>query len=375
MRSYVKFAGGVLLGVIGAVAAIIPTASSLAEDAAYGKPGDPIALKIGYIPAYTPAWSAAVLRKKALWQAHLPAGSTVTFDPAPAGMPIVKKLLTGAVQIGYVGDAPAIIAAFNEEADVRIVAALGSSQQQCSLVLVRADAPAMATAEEAANWLNGKETAAPQGSCADRFGRSFLRRLSIAPENYANLGPDAIGEGLTARTLDAGFVWEPLASRLVTEGAARRVASGVTIDEADAGFVLMRQDLKAARPDVVKGWLEAELEAQLFLAAPDKGEEIVDLLAEELPAYGRKALWSALYQDYPASQGGSPDRLTFSFAVTPDVGKELAAATDFLYGIKRVPAGVLRAQAVDDAAARDLLKQRGLSSPVGVVKAQPGGAK
>jgi NitT/TauT family transport system substrate-binding protein len=133
----------------------------------------------------------------------------------------------------------------------------------------------------------------------------------------------------------------------------------------------MRQDLIAARPDIEKAWLEAELDAQLFLADPRNAAEIAKMASAEAPGYAAKTMWQALYGDYPAAIGGSPDRLTLNFVITDPVKAQIDDATSFLFELKRVPAQTLRAEAFADDVARKVLEARGLKSPVGVVKSQP----
>src|SRR5579864_9272799 len=122
----------------GAAVAAVVLVSALADDAPnYGKPGDPIKLAVGYQPYYTEAWSAVVMKAKAFWKQHLPAGSEVTFEPAPQGSVLVGKMIAGQEVIAYMGDMPAIVASSRPEvADIRIVSVLGTSQQQCNVFLV-----------------------------------------------------------------------------------------------------------------------------------------------------------------------------------------------------------------------------------------------
>jgi NitT/TauT family transport system substrate-binding protein len=166
-------------------------------------------------------------------------------------------------------------------------------------------------------------------------------------------------------------LWEPIPAKMLADGLVRRVASGVDFDESDSGFVVMRQDLMAARPDIQKAWLEAELDAQLFLADPKNSNEIAVMAEKEGPGYSKKIMWTALYGEYPKSVGGSPERLVLDFIVTPKLEKIINGATAFLFELKRVPGETLRADAVADKVARETLAARKLSSPVGLVKALP----
>ena len=91
-------------------------------------------------------------------------------------------------------------------------------------------------------------------------------------------------EGLAfqnAGKLDAAVIWEPTASKLVQEGLARRVITGVTPQENDGGFLAMRADLIKQRPDVVKAWLNAELDAQLFFTDPKNSQEIIRMARQQ----------------------------------------------------------------------------------------------
>ena len=53
------------------------------------------------------------------------------------------------------------------------------------------------------------------------------------------------------------------------KGIARRGATGADFkgdDAGDAGFLVMMNEIIQDRPDVHRGWLEAELDAQVFLS-------------------------------------------------------------------------------------------------------------
>ena len=360
---------------VAACAALTAFASTAFADGDFGKPGEPVKLAVGYQPYYTEAWSAVVMKGKGFWKKYLPAGSDVTFEPGLQGSVLVGQMIAGKQQIGYMGDMPAIVASAKPEvADIRIIAVLGTSQQQCNVFLVRKDAPEFKSAEDAIKWFDGKVVASPQGGCTDRFARKVFQKLSVKPDKYFNQGADQIAENFKAGKLDAAVVWEPIPAKFIEDGLVRRVASGVNFGESDAGFLVMRHDLAEARPDVEKAWLEAELDAQLFLADPKNAAEIAQMAEAEATGYPRKVLWTALYGDYPSSVGGSPDRLSLDYVITSKVKEQLDEATGFLFELKRVPAQTLRQDAIADSLARAVLEARGLKSPIGVVKSQAGTA-
>lgn len=342
----------------------------------YGKPGEPIHLTVGFQPYFTPAWSGVVLKGKEFWKKYLPAGSTVEFQVGLQGAVIVGQMLADKQQIGYLGDMPALTITNKEKvADVRLVGVTGTSTQSCDIVFVRKEAPEFKSADEVAKWLNGKTVASGHGSCADRFARVVFKQAGIEPGQYLNQSLEVISSNFRVGKLDGAIVWEPTASQLEEKGIARRVASGANFGERDGAFVAMRNELLEKRPDIAKGWMEAELDAQLFMADPANADEVAGIIQAETTGLGKETLWYALYGEWRESQGGGPEKLTLNYSFTPDMVEYAQRAYSFLHSIHRVNTEKLRDNAIDNSLAEAVLKARGLSSPVGVVKALPAPAK
>ena len=344
----------------------------------YGKPGEPIKLVVGYQPYYTESWSGAILNAKQFWKKYLPAGSTVEFQVGLQGAVIVNAMTGEKQHIGYVGDMPGIVSTFRNlpdrgATDIRIVGTLGTSKQQCNIFIVRNDAPQFANGREAVKWMAGKVTASPHGSCTDRFARLAFKSAGIEPQSYLNQNIEVITTNFRAGKLDAAVVWEPTASKIVQSGLARRVASGEDFDALDGGFLIMLGDLIKQRPDVYKGWLEAELDAQLFMLDPNNAEEISKMLEKQTEQVDRKALWASLYGENPANIGGGAVKVQLDYIVSERVQKLIAEATEFLHGLPNKPAAApkIRDGGVDDSMAREVLSARKLTSPLGVVGARP----
>jgi NitT/TauT family transport system substrate-binding protein len=336
----------------------------------YGKPGEPIHLTVGYQPYYAEAWSGAVVNGLELWKKHLPPGSTVDFSVGLQGALIVNAMLAGKDQIGYLGDMPAIVGATKRNvADLRIVANVGLGTDQCNVFFTRVDAPAFADAQEAIKWLNGKTVAVPKGSCTDRFARAVFKKQNVTPAAYLNQNIELITSGFRASKLDAAVVWEPTASRLVAEGLARRVATGSDVGENDGAFIDIRADLIQQRPDVVKAWLETELEAETYLADPKNAHEVVRLLKAQTTGFDEKVLWQALFGSYPASAGGGPIRVQIPFGFTDKSLELIKRATAFLYEVKSISVPVLAPDAVLPALTAQILKDHSLAAPVAEIKA------
>ena len=358
--------------------AAVMLSSSAVGAADFGKPGEPVHLVVGYQPYYTEAWSGAIVNGKQLWKKYLPAGSTVEFQVGLQGANIVNAMTGEKQHIGYVGDMPGIAATFRNlpdrgATDIRIVAALGTSKQQCNIFLVRNDAPEFKSGAEAVKWMDGKSTASPHGSCTDRFARLAFQKSGITPKSYLNQNIEVITTNFRAAKLDAAVLWEPTASKIVQAGLARRVASGEDFDAVDGGLLVMLAELIKQRPDVQRAWLEAELDAQLFLADPNNAEEVSKLVEAQTEQIDRKVLWAALYGENPTTAGGGKVKIEFDYILNERVQGLLTESTAFLNSLPNKPAAEpkIRAEAMDDKVAREVLEARKLKSPVGVINARP----
>ncbi len=358
-----------------AAASLITAAASLsgvalAQD--YGKPGGPVNLVVGYQPYYTQSWSGVVMRGKKFYEKYLPKGSNVEFQIGLQGAIIVNNMLAGKQHVGYMGDMPSIVATTKTEvADVRLVANLGLAYDQCNAFLVRNDAPQFKSDQEAIRWLAGKTVAVPKGSCTDRFAQATFKRFNIQPKEYLNQNIEVITSNFRAGKLDAAVMWQPTTSRLVDEGLARLIATGKSVQENDGGFLAMRADLIKARPDVVKAWLQAELDAQLFIADPKNAAEVIKMAKEQTTGFSEKVLWNSLYGRYPDSAGGGEMRNTMHYTFTPETRELINRAATFLHSIKSINTEKIRPEAIESKWTEEILKERGLKAPIAEVKALP----
>lgn len=310
------------------------------------------------------------MRDKKFYEKYLPKGSTVDFAIGLQGAIIVNAMLAGKQHIGYVGDMPGIVATTKQDvADIRIVATLGMGTDQCNIFLARPDAPQFASQKEAIKWLDGKQVAVPKGSCSDRFAQEIFKAEKVQPAAYLNQNLEVITSGFRAKKIDAAVVWEPMASRLVQEGLAKRIVSGEVIKESDGGFLTMRADLIKQRPDIVKAWLNAELDAQLFLADPKNAVEVARMASKQTTGLTEKMMWSSLYGQNPAAVGGAPTRLHMPYVINDDAMNLINKASKFLYSIKSINVESLRPDAVMPDLAKAVLSERGLQSPIGKVTA------
>ena len=359
---------------VGAAILTFGLASTASAEVGFGKPGEPVELVIGYQPYYTESWSGVVINGKNLWKKHLPKGSSAKFEIGLQGSVIVGKLLGEKNHIGYMGDMPAIVSSMREkQVDLRMISVLGTSKQQCNIFLVPNNAPKFKTGMDAVKWMDGKLIAAPHGACTDRFALLAFEQAGIKPSKYLNMNIENITKNLEAGKIAGAAIWEPTASKIEMAGIARRGATGADFagdDAGDAGFLVMMNEIIQTRPDVHRGWLEAELDAQIFLADLGNANAVSKMADDQTEGVDRKVLWASLYRDE-----NKAEKLTLDFIFNDKVKTMLKASTAFLAGKKKFGKRTeLRAESVWDGMARKVLSDRGLKTglgPVGKINGVP----
>jgi NitT/TauT family transport system substrate-binding protein len=357
-----------LLAALLVAPACISAGGTSGAGAVSGAPGTPVNLSIGYQPYYTQAWSGVAMRGKEFWRKYLPRGSTVTFQVGLQGAVIVNQLVAGKQQIGYMGDMPSLVATSKRSTrDLRIVATLGIARDQCNIVLAKKKAPDFASPEEAVKWMAGKTVATPTGSCTDRFTQSVFKEFSVKPSAYLNQSIEVISSNFQNDRIDGATVWEPVASRLVNQGLAKRVATGAAFDENDAGFLVMSKELIDKRPDVVDAYLKAELEAQQWVANPANAMELARMAVNQTEGYTVEDMWDAMFEE---TGDGNEVSNRMPFVIDEQVQALIKNSWSFLNQVKVIPEPQPIEGIVQDAIARKVLADTGAKFPI-EVKALP----
>jgi NitT/TauT family transport system substrate-binding protein len=355
--------------VIGCVALALAPAAAMAKE--YGKPGEPVHLVIGYQPYYTQAWSAVIQKEMKPWEKYLPKGSTVEWEIGLQGAIIGNAMLADKNDIGYMGDMPTIVAISKRNIrELRMVAVLGLANDQCSVFLSRNEAPDFKSPEEAVKWWGGKRIAVAKGSCTDRSGQETMRKFGIKPDQYLNQSIEVQTSNFKAGRLDGSIIWEPTASKIVMEGIAKRVGDTKMIGKLDGGFMAMQHELIKQRPDVVQGWLQAELDANLFWAKPENYMKVVEMAAKNTQGFSKEVLWMSMAGKYPKSMGGGDVRNIMYYGFDKDVMNMISDATAFLHEIKVLPIAELPKDLIDTKWTDEILKKRGLTVPLAKIEAQ-----
>jgi NitT/TauT family transport system substrate-binding protein len=242
-------------------------------------------IRVGYFPNLTHAQALAGLARGDFARALGPNVriETTVFNAGPS---VIEAMFANRIDLAYVGPNPAINGYVQSQGKaLRIVA--GAMSGGASLV-VRNDAGI--TAAEA---LDGKRIASPQlGNTQDVALRAFLAKHGLNPrENGGTVDviptPNAqIIDLIRTKQLDAAWVPEPWASRLVAEESCR-----VLVDERDlwpngdfvTAQIIVSTEFLEAHPDMVKAWIDAQVEVtQWLLENPSVAKQVVNTEIEKL---------------------------------------------------------------------------------------------
>jgi ABC-type nitrate/sulfonate/bicarbonate transport system substrate-binding protein len=329
---------------------------------------DAVNITYGYHPYWTGGWNGVIIKAKELWKKHLPAGSTVRFEPHLTGPPMINALLADKMQIGTMGDMPSLVATTKKEiADIRLVSVpMFSNGQNCNKIVVRKDAPDFANVDEAMKWLSQHPFAVHRGTCTNRFIESLIEKGVFKPTNVLSMAIEVIASNFEAGKLDAAAMWEPHARRAVERGHAKYVATGAVWGETDADFTLMRQDFIEKNPQAAAGWLKAEIEAIRFMVENPK--ETAEIIAKEVVGYTPEMAWKALYERNPPKIGGDPVNYVGKIVFDQDVRKLMTDGYAFLNRSKVISSPEMPATAINDAPVLQALKELGQTAPVGTIQ-------
>lgn len=331
---------------------------------------------VGWQPYYIDAYSPAVIQELGLTKKYLP-GVEIEYQEGLHTALFAARLMAGRIQLGYGEIMPTnIVCSKRNEADIRQVVATSYSNpgQRCALLMARMDAPDFKTPEEAMKWLDGKTVATPFGSCAYKYLLLSFEKLGIKPAEFLNQSIEIITTNFRTKKIDAAAVWEPTAARVGTqagESIAKIVATGKVINNPDIGMMMMRGDFIDGKPELAKGWLKCELEAQRFIFDPANREKAVEMIAKYAVGLPKRAIWFGLYGMIPDQSGGADPKATCPFIITDEIkkyGRELYA---FQYKNKLVPTEQPPANLTDDRLTREVLTEAGLTSPIGVIHPAP----
>jgi len=191
-------------------------------------------LRIGYQKA---ANTLVLLKSHQTLEKRLaPQGITVKWTEFPAGPQLLEGLNVGAIDFGYVGEAPPVIA---QAAGANFVyTAYEIPTPHAEGILVRQDAPIRSIAD-----LKGKKIALNKGSDVHWFLVAALQKAGVKYTDVQTvfLPPADARAAFERGAIDAWAIWDPFLEAAKRQSNARLLADG-------SGIVSHHQFFLSARP-------------------------------------------------------------------------------------------------------------------------------
>lgn len=258
-------------------------ASAEAESAPSGG-GEVIRISIGtQDQVINTAVGGATVRELKLLEKHLPTTGKyegveykIEWSSYTSGPPITNKMLADQIDIGLMGDFPAVInlIKFQEEVEgveSTFIGTLAYSPNGAgNAVVVPKDSDVTSLAD-----LKGGSVSVPFGSAAHGMVLKALSDSGIDPETDVKLisqAPEVGGTSLRTGQIDAHADFVPFGELFPYRGFAKKIFDGAQTGVPTLHGITVRSDFAEEHPEIVEAYLQAMLEAnQIFR---DKPEEI-----------------------------------------------------------------------------------------------------
>jgi NitT/TauT family transport system substrate-binding protein len=267
-----------IVGLVAAACGGGDSSKADSSDDSAAKTSAPVEVRLGYFPNITHA-PAIVGVGGGYFEKALPTGDTLKTATFNAGPEAVQALLTGALDLSFVGPNPAINAYAQSNGDaIRIVS--GTTSGGAFLVVK--------DGIDKAGDLKGTTLATPQlGNTQDVALRAWLKDQGLGADDTGggdvSIKPQANGDALAAfiaGSIDGAWVPEPFATRFVQEGKGH-----VLVDEGDlwpegeyvTTHLIVRTKFLQEHPDAVKAVIEGLADAiDLTRSEPTKAKELTN---------------------------------------------------------------------------------------------------
>ena len=251
---------------------------------------DSILVRIGWQPTTTvEAQIAHVLQRTDILERNGFKGQFTMFSFGPA---VNEALVSGALDVGFIGDMPSVsLAAVNAPTTV-----IGRQSVFRGAIVASTKSDIKTLAD-----LKGKQLYGPVGSSIYLAALAMLEKAHLKPGTdveVTNMGFADLSDAIRAGKIDAAFIWDPWVENFVEKGLARVVAedTGLTM------VIPMRDELKKAHPQAPERFLRAHKEALLYAAThrdranswfqePEVARQLSKSVVEKTTAYDPQ--WSA----------------------------------------------------------------------------------
>lgn len=216
---------------------------------------DLIQIRIGWQPTSTvEAQIAHTLQRTDILERN---GLKGTFNMFTYGPAVNEALVSGAIDVGFIGDMPSVsLAAVNSPTTV-----IGRQSVFRGAIVASTKSGIKTLAE-----LRGKSLYGPFGSSIYLATLSMLEKGGLSPGKdvqIVNMGFADLSDAMQTGKIDAVFVWDPWVENFVDKGLGRVLSEDASLTM----VIAARNDFLKSKPGAAERFLKAEKEALLFAAS------------------------------------------------------------------------------------------------------------
>jgi NitT/TauT family transport system substrate-binding protein len=287
-------------------------------------------LRIGYQPL-TPTWGISIIYQAKLWKRYLPNVEVERFETM-SGMPLVNNLLAGKLDIGYLGDMPAIVLASKAQLlPTKFISVTDADRGGASVIYVAKGSPIKSIKE-----LAGKKVSIPFGGYTHRFAEVVSTREGIKFE-FVGQSPEVGLTALQAGRVDAYIPWPPYGPMAVAQGFGQKLVDGTNYKFNSLRGVVAAKEFLEKNPTIAVAWLRAELDAHKIMR--ERPDYAAKLIFEEWKNY--KIPLEVIRGDFAFKQ--------FPDEITEEWRKVLVEGAEFLRNNKLINAPIDFNTFIDDS--------------------------
>jgi sulfonate transport system substrate-binding protein len=224
---------------------------------------------VGLIPL-TPSYGGIVLVGAGLWKPYLPNVEIERFETM-SGMPLVNNMLADKVDIAYLGDMPSIILGSKSAlSQTQFVGLTEADDGEEAVIYVKKGSPITSVKE-----LHGKTVSVPFGGFTHRFAEVVMKAENIQ-FTFVGQSPEVGLSNLQAGKVEAFIPWNPYGRLAVLRGFGQPLTDGTKYNFSSLRGIVVRKAFYENHPDIVVGWLRAELDAhRMMREKPDAAAKFI----------------------------------------------------------------------------------------------------
>jgi ABC-type nitrate/sulfonate/bicarbonate transport system substrate-binding protein len=234
------------LALMALYAGLLQTTGTRAQDA--------ISIRVGWQPTTTvEAQIAHILQKTDILDRNGLKGQFTMFSFGPA---VNEALVSGAIDVGFVGDMPSVsLAAVNAPITV-----IGRQSVFRGAIIAASKSDIKTLAD-----LKGRKLYGPVGSSIYLAALAMLEKAGLRPGTdveIINMGFADLSDAIRSNKVDAAFVWDPWVENFAEKGLAHVIHEDTQLTM----VIPMRDEFRKAHPQAVERFLRTHKEASLYAA-------------------------------------------------------------------------------------------------------------